>query len=428
MINATHILYNIGIALYGTAVRIAALWNGKARLMTKGWKATWECERPEGSVVWFHASSLGEFEQARPVIRQFKEGHPDYKVWVTFFSPSGYEVRKDCQEADRVTYMPMDTPKNARMLVEAIRPEAAFFVKYDFWFNTLRELKKRSVKTYIFSAIFRESQYFFKPYGRWFLRQLGCYNHLFVQNDESLKLLKERGVDWCSRAGDTRFDQVRAIAQNSEGDETVERFLEGNAGRCIVAGSSWEPDEENLKRYLDESPMEVRLILAPHIISRPHLEKIEQLFGPEHCIRYSIACSRQQEEGKAYQTLPGYPRPNILIIDNIGLLSRIYRYADLAYIGGGFGRGIHNILEAITYEVPVVFGPNHKKFQEAKDIIRMGGGFGYSKYETMKVIMDHLLSDDDYRRKASEVCRHYVTDNTGSTVKIMETVNKQLTH
>ena len=416
MRHPAHTFYNIGIALYGAGIGVASAFNEKARLMTSGWRKVWETETvKEGKVAWFHVSSLGEFEQARPVIRRFREEHGEYKVWVTFFSPSGYEVRKDYDEAERVTYLPMDTPRNARRLVEKIRPTVAFFVKYDFWFNMLRELQKRGVPTFLFSAIFRESQYFFKPYGGWFRRQLRCFSHIFVQNEESLKLLKESGVEWCSRAGDTRFDRVREIAQRSEGDRKVERFVEGGSGRRVVAGSSWEPDEEMLKRYMDESGRELRLVLAPHVISENHIEKIERLMGKGVCVRYS----QMDEE-------TGITGKNVLIIDNIGLLSRIYRYAEVAYIGGGFGRGIHNILEAITYDVPVVFGPNHRKFQEALDIIRLGGGVGYSRYEELKEAMERLLGDEKERQKASEVCRRYVAENIGSTERIMETVNKLL--
>ena len=416
MRHPAHILYNIGIALYGAGVRVASVWDEKARLMVKGWRRVWETVTVEdGKVAWFHVSSLGEFEQARPVIKRFREEHGEYKVWVTFFSPSGYEVRKDYGEAERVTYLPMDTPRNARRLVEKIRPEVAFFVKYDFWFNMLKELQGRGVQTFLFSAIFRESQYFFKPYGGWFRRALGCYSHIFVQNEESLKLLRESGVEWCSRAGDTRFDRVREIAQQSDGDRKVERFVKGGTGRCIVAGSSWEPDEEMLKRYMDECGEALRVVLAPHVISENHVEKIERLMGKEVCVRYSQMDEGTDVSGK-----------RVLIIDNIGLLSRIYRYADVAYIGGGFGRGIHNILEAITYDVPVVFGPNHRKFQEALDIIRLGGGVGYSRYEELKEAMERLLGDEAERRRASEVCRRYVAENIGSTERIMETVNKQL--
>lgn len=409
-------MYNIGIALYGAGVGVASIWNEKARLMARGWRRVWKTESvEEGKVAWFHVSSLGEFEQARPVVRRFREEHGEYRVWVTFFSPSGYEVRKECEEAERVTYLPMDTLGNARRLVEKIRPAVAFFVKYDFWFNMLRELQGRGVPTFLFSAIFREGQYFFKPYGGWFRRQLGCFSHIFVQNEESLKLLRESGVEWCSKAGDTRFDRVREIAQRSDGDRKVERFVAGGAGRLIVAGSSWEPDEEMLKRYMDESGRELRVVLAPHVISESHLEKIERMMGKEACVRYSQVDEGTDMAGK-----------RVLIIDNIGLLSRIYRYAEVAYIGGGFGRGIHNILEAITYDVPVVFGPNHRKFQEALDIVRLGGGAGYSRYEELKEAMDKLLGDEEERQRASEVCRGYVSENIGSTDRIMETVNKLL--
>lgn len=411
------ILYSIGINCYAAAVHVAALRNAKAKQMVAGWKRTFGrlAMAPVGKdkTAWFHASSLGEFEQARPVLEQFKREHPDFKICVTFFSPSGYEVRKDYAEADFVCYLPMDTRKNAAHFVNLLRPTVAFFVKYDFWFNYLEQLRLRNVPTYIFSSIFRPSQYFFKPYGKWYLRHLDkCFTHLFVQNEESKHLLESHGIDHVSIAGDTRFDRVHAIAQSAQRFDVMERFLAQHEGdKVILAGSSWEPDEENLKRYLDHRPEGVTMILAPHVIAESHLCYIEQLFGKENCVRYS---QLNGSEGKA----------RVLIVDNIGLLSSMYRYADVAYIGGGFGRGIHNTLEAITFGKPVVFGPNYEKFKEARDIIALGGGLGYSEYAVLEQTVDRWLTDKEVYEKASATCLKYLNDNLGSSQMILDEVNR----
>ena len=355
-----HLLYNIAIFFYTTALRLAAPFFSKARLMVNGWGKTWQAAPLEGSVVWFHVSSLGEFEQARPVIEALKASHPEYKIWLTFFSPSGYEVRHNYPLADRVTYLPMDSPLNARHLVSLINPSLVFFVKYDFWFNILGELDNRKVPTYIFSSIFRPSQYFFKPWGGWFLRRLGSFNHIFVQNDESLSLLKSHAISQCSKAGDTRFDRVWSIVNNAEGVPAVSDFLQGR--KCVVCGSTWPPDEENLARFLATADNEFCMVIAPHEVHESHILKIEQMFGKSTCVRLSSIGEHCV-----------FSDCRVLIVDSIGLLSRIYRYGSVAYIGGGFGKGIHNTLEAIAYGLPVAFGPNYTKFQEAKDIIAVNG-------------------------------------------------------
>ncbi len=407
------LLYSFGIRCYGFGVRVAALFNNKAKLMVKGWDETFGrlTVAPVGgeNTAWFHASSLGEFEQVRPVLAAFKKQHPEYKICVTFFSPSGYEVRKNFPDADFVCYLPMDTRANAQRFVNLMRPTVAFFAKYDFWFNYLEQLRLRDVPTYLFSAIFRPNQYFFKWYGGWFLKHLQrCYTHIFVQNEESIRLLKTHGVAQCSLAGDTRFDRVNAIAADARSFPEIEAFLATRPNtKVLLAGSSWEPDEANIKRYADHAGERLTLIIAPHVISDSHLNGIENLFGKKNCIRYSALQKEDTKEAK------------VLIIDNIGMLASLYRYADTAYIGGGFGQGIHNILESITFGKPVVFGPNHHKFQEALDIIALGGGFGYEKYEELEHILDKLLGDETFYANASTVCHKYLNDNLGSTEKII---------
>ena len=418
-------LYTFGIICYTVGVYVASLWDEKARKLRDGWRHTFQrvAKSPvgRGKTAWFHASSLGEFEQGRPIITAFREAHPDFKICLTFFSPSGYEVRKDFAEADFVCYLPADTRENARRFINMLHPTVVFFVKYDFWFNYLEQLRMRDVPTYIFSTIFRPNQYFFQWYGGWFLQHLDrCFTHIFVQNEESLQLLQSHGIGHCSVAGDTRFDRVHAIAQEDRRNETVEAFLALHAGKkVLLAGSSWEPDEENLHRYREHYGEGLTLIVAPHMIGESHLAHIEQLFGPENCIRYSQIPALTA----AASPLPG--TPSVLIIDNIGLLSTLYRYADVAYIGGGFGQGIHNTLEAITFGKPVVFGPNYGKFQEARDIIRLGGGFSYSEYTHLAPIVDDLLNNPKDYANASAACRKYMEANLGSTRKILSQINEE---
>ncbi|MBO4307016.1 MAG: 3-deoxy-D-manno-octulosonic acid transferase [Bacteroidales bacterium] len=407
-------LYSYAIGCYATSVRIAAPFNVKARQMSIGWKK-WEQHFPkeilkDSKVAWFHASSLGEFEQARPVIEVFRDRHPEYKICLTFFSPSGYEIRKDYTKADIVCYLPPDTRHNAKRLIAMMHPDIAFFVKYDFWFNYLHQLHLRNIPTYIFSAIFRKSQYFFKPYGLWFARQLNCYNHLFVQNEESMDLLHSIGIERCSIAGDTRFDRVRDIASHAKHYPIVEAFLGNGQTPVLMAGSSWEPDEENIKQFVDSYAKPLKLILAPHMIGENHLKHIERLFGEANCIRYSSI-----SEGDS-----SIENRKVLIIDNIGMLSSLYRYATIAYIGGGFGKGIHNILEAAVFGCPVCFGPNYQKFQEANNLIATGGAMSYSDASTLNEILREWLDNEESYCRARAACNKYISENLGATKKIID--------
>lgn len=411
-------LYSFGIRCYAMAVGIASLFNPKAKQMLAGWRQTFGrlSVAPVGSgkTAWFHASSLGEFEQARPVLEEFRRRHPEYKICVTFFSPSGFEVRKDYPQADFVCYLPMDTQANAIRFVNLLRPSVAFFAKYDYWFNYLEQLRRRNVPTYIFSAIFRPRQYFFQWYGKWFLRQVGsCFTHLFVQNEESQQLLQSHGIGHVSIAGDTRFDRVHAIAQEAKRNDKVEQFLSLHSGDpVLLAGSSWEPDEELLMRYLQHRDGRLVLILAPHVIGKSHLEWIKKsLPKGQRCTFYS-------------QMGDADPQSRVLIIDNMGMLSSLYRYAQVAYIGGGFGAGIHNILEAVTFGKPVVFGPNYHKFKEACDIIDVKGGYTFDRYEQLEATLDRLFDNDETYRHASQQCTQYMQHNLGATELILALVDK----
>lgn len=409
-------LYTFGILCYGLAIRLASLFDKKAKLWVAGRRDIFQQIRNKladnnSPVAWFHASSLGEFEQCRPVIDAFKKQYPDYKIFVTFFSPSGYEVRKNYPNADYVFYLPLDTMFNARKFVDMVNPKMAFFVKYDFWFNYMAVLDKRNIPTILFSSIFRPSQYFFAWYGKWFCRRLNAFDHLFVQNKESEKLLKEHGISQCTIAGDTRFDQVMAIAANVKQFPEVMRFV--GQSKVLLAGSTWEPDERLLKSFADTySSSDIKFVIAPHEIHASRIDFLMKLFG-NTCVKYSdIANISDLKEYK------------VLIIDNIGMLSSLYQYAYVAYIGGGFGKGIHNILEALAFGKPVCFGPKYQKFQEAKDIVNLNGGWSVGDEKSLNKALTDLFDSDELYNKASDVCMHYVQDNKGTSDTIINMVMK----
>jgi 3-deoxy-D-manno-octulosonic-acid transferase len=410
-------LYTLGIFIYGFGIKVASLFNGKARLWVRGRRQQFgrmrqlipDDRRP---CVWVHASSMGEFEQARPVIELIHSQFPSHKIVVTFFSPSGYEIRKNYDLADAVLYMPLDTPRNARRFLDIVKPQVALFVKYDFWFNFLSELNKRNVPTFIFSTIFRPSQYFFKWYGLWFRRQLGTFTHFFVQNEESKTLLQSIGFENVTITGDTRFDRVAKIASTAKSDDIVERFINGKP--VVMAGSSWPPDEQILQQFIATTPHDVKLIVAPHEIDESHVSQIKRLFG-KMAVCYTEATSETD-----------FSDVKVLIVNTMGMLSSLYRYSHIAYIGGGFGKGIHNILEAVVYGTPVCFGPNHSKFQEAKDIIALGGGAVVFSANGFSYIVNNWLSDNELWKETSDICRQYTQANIGSAEKIFETVSNYL--
>ena len=409
-------LYTFGILCYGLAIRLASLFDKKAKLWVAGRRDIFQQIKNKlaannSPVAWFHASSLGEFEQCRPVIDAFKKQYPDYKIFVTFFSPSGYEVRKNYPNADYVFYLPLDTMFNARKFVDMVNPKMAFFVKYDFWFNYMAVLDKRNIPTILFSSIFRPSQYFFAWYGKWFCRRLNAFDHLFVQNKESEKLLKEHGISQCTIAGDTRFDQVMAIAANVKQFPEVMRFV--GQSKVLLAGSTWEPDERLLKSFADTySSSDIKFIIAPHEIHASRIDFLMKLFG-NTCVKYSDIAN--------ISDLKDY---KVLIIDNIGMLSSLYQYAYVAYIGGGFGKGIHNILEALAFGKPVCFGPKYQKFQEAKDIVNLNGGWSVGDEKSLNKALTDLFDSEELYNKASDVCRHYVQDNKGTSDTIINMVMK----
>ena len=406
------LLYKIGIFFYTFFIRITALFNEKARLWIKGRK-NWRRRLAEKTdknarYIWFHCASLGEFEQGRPVIEEIKKQFPEYKIALTFFSPSGYEIRKDYPLADIVAYLPPDTKQNAKIFLDIIQPEKVFFVKYEYWYYYISELNKRAIPLYIISAIYRENQSFFKatPWGKWYRKMLFQFEHIFVQNETSARLLTNLGIQNFTVAGDTRFDRVASIATGSKKIPIVEKF-KGNSP-LVVAGSTWKPDEELLVAFINQNPG-TKFIIAPHEVSAANINRLHQMLKTP-----AISFSKiENADVEKYQ---------VLIIDSIGLLSSLYRYGNIAYIGGGFGVGIHNILEAATFGLPIIFGPNYQKFKEAVDLIHLGGAFSISDKETLEQSLSTLLADNNALKKASEFSRNYVAKNVGSTRLIIKKV------
>ena len=403
------IIYSIGIYLFRVLVSIASLFNEKARLLNKGQQQAFgilkEKVEPNAQYVWFHAASLGEFEQGRPVIEQLKKENPTTKVLLTFFSPSGYEVRKNYAGADIVSYLPLDTPGNARDFVNLVKPSKAIFIKYEFWPNYLLELQAANVPVFSISAIFRPEQVFFKSYGKWYKGLLKTFKHIFVQDKVSQDLLQHHDISNVSVAGDTRFDRVYDLYTQAKQLPLIEEFVKGGE-KVIVAGSTWAKDEELLVRYLKLHP-NIKLILVPHEIHAAHITEISKLLNGSF-VRYSDANADNLKS------------TNCLVVDVIGILSSIYRYANVAYIGGGFGVGIHNTLEAAVYGIPVVFGPNYQKFREARELIAIGGAFSISNYVVFEAQIDALLKDNAAGTKAGE----YVKQNTGATELILKEIVK----
>lgn len=380
----------------------------KARLIVSGQKETFRIlkERIDRNAkyIWFHAASLGEFEQARPMIEKLKQEYPQYKILLTFFSPSGYEVRKEYSFADVVCYLPLDTKKNATRFLDLANPHITIFVKYEFWYNYIRESHKRDIPTYLISAIFRPEQQFFKKIKGKVGSILQFYSHIFVQDENSKKLLNQHGINNVSVTGDTRIDRVIEIQRQAKELPIIEKFAESSS-LTLIAGSSWPPDEDIFIDYFNRHP-NLKLIIAPHEIHASHLKEIESKLKRPF-IRYS-----QANEENAHDK-------DCLIVDCFGLLSSIYRYGNISYIGGGFGVGIHNLPEAAVYGIPVIFGPNHQKFREAHELITNGGGFSINNKADFNNTMDLLMTSSEYRRDAGSSAQNYIHNNAGSTQKII---------
>jgi len=409
-------IYNLIIYLYLLGVAVYSRFNEKVRKMWHGERDAFRVLRekvdPNAQYVWFHAASLGEFEQGRPLMEQLRRDHPEYKILLTFFSPSGYEVRKNYEGADIICYLPLDTITNARRFLRTIRPVMAFFIKYEFWYNYLHILKHRGVPVYSVSSIFRPDQVFFKWYGRQYGRVLHCFTHFFVQNEISKELLAKIGITDVSVVGDTRFDRVLQIKETAKQLPIVEEFISRSENSHVfVAGSSWLPDEEIFIKYFNQHP-EWKLIIAPHVIGEDHLRQIEKLLEGRKVLRYTSLTSH-------LLPLTSY---DVLIIDCFGLLSSIYRYGDVAYVGGGFGVGIHNLLEAAVWDVPVFFGPNNQKFQEAQGL-KKSGGFEISNYEDFARQMDRFAADAEELKAQGKKAGSFVESLSGATAKVLASIS-----
>ncbi|MEG1585766.1 MAG: glycosyltransferase N-terminal domain-containing protein [Bacteroidales bacterium] len=404
-------LYSAGISLYGVAVKLAALKNKKAAQMVAGHKSVFDYLRANRKAgdryLWFHAASLGEFEQGRPLIERLRQTHPEYKIALTFFSPSGYEVRKNYQGADLICYLPMDTPGNVTRFLDLLQPEKAFFIKYEFWANYLYALQKRNIPVYLFSAIFRPEQVFFKWYGGFFRNLLSVYNQIFVQDEPSSLLLQRIRIPRVGITGDTRFDRVCEICSQAKELPLIARFRQ-EAPFVLVAGSSWPKDEDIIINHFNQHPG-MKLIIAPHEIHESHIrEIIGKLKRP--FVRYS-----ELNEQNARTA-------DCLIIDCIGLLSAIYRYGDAAYIGGGFGVGIHNVLEAAVYNIPVIFGPNYHRFREARELISIKGAFSVTGVNEYNELLNRLTANPEYCNSSGTTAGYYVHRNAGATNLILNKV------
>ena len=407
-------MYTIIIYLYALAASIAALFNKKVRTMVVGQREAFQKLRNSfdhtQNYIWVHAASLGEFEQGRPLIERIRKEHPEYKVLLTFFSPSGYEVRKNYDGADIVCYLPFDTPCNARKFLKLAPVKMAFFIKYEFWRNYIGALYKRGIPVYSVSSIFRKEQIFFRWYGKGYARCLHCITHFFVQNDTSVSLLRSIGVEQVTLTGDTRFDRVLDIRKQAKELPIVEAFAKGN--RVLIAGSSWAPDEDIFIPYFNEQK-NLKLVIAPHVVNDAHIAEIQsKLKRPS--LRYSQA------------TAENVAKADCLIIDCYGLLSSIYRYATVAYIGGGFGVGIHNVPEAAVYGCPVLFGPNNKRFKEAQDLIACEGAFEIKNATEFNRIINKLFTYDELLRSSGAAAGRYISSNAGARDLVYKAVKNIL--
>lgn len=417
-------IYNIVIYFVLWGIAIASLFNEKVRKMWRGERETFKILKqkvdPNAKYIWFHAASLGEFEQGRPLMERIRKDNPQYKILLTFYSPSGYEVRKNYEGADIICYMPVDTRLNAIRFLRLVRPVMAFFIKYEFWSNFLHILKHRNIPTYSVSSIFREDQVFFKWYGRSYAGVLKCFTRFFVQNEESKRLLEGIGITAVDVVGDTRFDRVLQIKEAAKQLPICEAFRTGVASsqsadvphhdfKVFVAGSSWPPDENIFIPFFNEHK-DWRLLIAPHVIAEEHLKLILSLIKGKKVVRYTQTTPEEAAEA------------DVLIIDCFGLLSSMYNYGDVAYIGGGFGVGIHNTLEAAVWNMPVIFGPNNKKFQEAQGLLKSDGGFEINTYEDFSGLMSSLMNDETFLKQAGDKAGAFVAHLAGATDKVLASV------
>ncbi len=408
-------LYNIGIYIYYLLIKIASVFDSKALKLVKGRKNIFEtmffhCNEDD-KIIWFHCASLGEFEQGRPVIERLKTNHPGYKLLITFFSPSGFEVRKNYKNADYVFYLPFDTPSNTKKFLDIWNPSIAVFIKYEFWYNYINELHSRGIPIILISAIFRKNQHFFKFYGLWFKKQLKKITYILVQNRESLNLLSKVGIRNVSLSGDTRFDRVYDISLKPERFEEIEKFVQSSI--IFIAGSTWPKDEEILTDLINKNYRGIKYIIAPHEIKNDNIESF--------CKKIEGKTVKLSDADKT-----SFPEAQVLIIDYIGILSNVYQYASVAYIGGGFDKGIHNILEAAVFGMPVIFGPKYNKFAEASELVKYGGAFPVNNKSELLAITYKILSNYSILKETSACSKNYVRLKKGATEKTISIINAMI--
>ncbi|MBN2520064.1 MAG: 3-deoxy-D-manno-octulosonic acid transferase [Bacteroidales bacterium] len=409
------LLYEIGLRFFYFMALTGSLFDKKARLWVKGRKGLFRRIRNEidniNSIAWFHCASLGEFEQGRPIIEEFKLKYPHFKLLLTFFSPSGYEIRKNYAGADYIYYLPLDTKRNAGKFVKLINPKVAFFIKYEFWYNFINQLHKNKIPVFLVSGIFRKNQVFFKRYGGWYRKILKKFNFLFVQDMDSYNLIRKIDIKNVTIAGDTRFDRVYLHSKSAIDYPEIELFKQNKI--ILIAGSTWPVDDELLIKFINESEFDIKYIIAPHVISVSQIQHISEKIK-FNTIKYSERGNNDLRNAK------------VLIIDGIGMLSSLYKYGNIAYIGGAFGKGLHNILEAAAFGLPVIFGPNYNKFREAISLIENGGAFSINDYDEFYNNLNGLLTNQEEINRIGRICKNYVIRNKGVTKRILQIVNDYL--
>ncbi len=408
------LLYRLGILFYSVIAMLISPFSSKAGLLVRGRRNSFRIIRdklrPGDRYVWIHCASLGEFEQGRPVIEAIRKEYPEFRILLTFFSPSGYEIRKNYPGADIVCYLPSDTERNAARLLDTVQPELVLFVKYEYWNYYLKAVAGRGIPLLLVSALFRRDQVFFRWYGGFFRKILEQYSHIFVQDEGSAERLESLGITNTTVSGDTRFDRVLEIAAAAKSIPQIESFR-GNE-KLFLAGSSWKPDEEIIARYINNNPGRMKWVFAPHETDSANIDRLVKLFRVK-CVKFSGYSDREKDA-------------EVMIIDNVGMLSSAYRYAFIAAVGGGFGRGIHNILEAATWGIPVLFGPNHEKFREALSLIYLGGARSFRNYDEFKSVLEDLSGNTTLYERSALAASEYVRENAGATKKIMKWISSEV--